>query len=506
MNKRIPTTSPCVAAANKHQPFSKRLAHALVFIMVLSVISDVHTAKADNETLSTRSDQTGITLSLYQHNLALVTETRSITLANGRNTIIWQEIAPALKPETAWLRLLQQPEQLQIHAQHFDLKRLTPQSLLESHIGKTVTVIRIHPTTGEETRETATVLSTEGGGILQYADRIETGVPGRLAFSTIPDHLHNKPALHFTLDNKLTLPTPLELQLIYLTQGLTWHADYVLELDQNDRLASLTGFATLTNQSGIDFYQTKMQLIAGDINQSTPVRTPVARHLAKEIEMTSAAAYADIESTPHFELHRYALPETITLNNDQTRQVSFLTARAIPVEKQFVLPGQSHYFSSYYFSPEQKQHIDVYISFQNTGGDLGRPLPRGIIRAYKQDQKEDVHFIGEDSIQHTANNATVRLKLGQVFDISAEKKQTDFKRIPTPDNATRQFETAHQITLNNAKKEPVTVTVREPIPGDWRIMYESHSHKKISSHLAEWHIEIPADSQIKLDYRVRTTL
>lgn len=506
MKHCIRTAFHTVITVFKRQRLYQHLSCALAFTMALAAVNEVNIAKAANETRSTRSDQTGITLTLYQHNLALVTESRTIRLTSGHNTIMWQDIAPALRPETAWLRLPQHPEELQIRAQHFELRRLTPQSLLESHIGETITIIRTHPATGEEIRETATVLSTEGGAILQYADRIETGVPGRLAFPTIPEHLQIKPALHFTLDNRFNSPAPPAFQLSYLTHGLSWYADYILELDQDDRLANLTGFATLTNQSGIDFHQANTQLIAGDVSQSTPARTPAAKSMHRNAELSSVAAYADIESTPHFEQHRYALPETISLNNDQTRQVSFLSARTITVEKQFVLPGQSHYFSSYYYSPEQKQNIDVYISFQNTDGDLGKPLPRGTIRAYKQDRQGNVHFIGEDSIQHTANQETVRLKLGQVFDISAEKKQTDFKRIPTPDNNIRQFETAHQITLNNAKKELVTVTVREPVPGDWRIISESHPHDKISSQLAEWRIEIPAESQVMLNYRVRTVL
>jgi len=490
----------------KNQQCLNQFKILMICIMSLSLFGKIDAANAIDSTASTRSDGTGIALSIYQHNLALIKDTRNIALANGHNRLIWQEIATEIKPETAWLRRLKHPEQLRILGQHFDLKRLTPQSLLESHIGEAITVIRTNPVNGEEIREPATVLSINDGAILQYADRIETGIPGRIAFSTIPTNLHDKPALYISLDNMTKNHSSHDLELTYLTQGLAWRADYVLELDQDERQASLIGFAALTNQSGIDFQHAKVQLIAGDINQINTVRTPAAKRLSREVEMVSAAAYADIETEPHFELHRYILPEAITLSNDQTRQISFMTSRGIPVKKQFVLPGQSHYFSSYYYSPEQKQAIDVYISFQNTGNSLGKPLPQGIVRAYKLDQQGDVHFVGEDSIQHTANLSTVRLKLGRAFDVSAEKKQTDFKRIPTPDNAVRQFETAHQITLHNTKKETVTVIVREPIPGDWQIISESQSHEKISAHLAEWHIEIPAESQVKLDYRVRTVL
>lgn len=476
------------------------------FVTALSAFNWTGNTQAAAEKIAAQSDQTSLSISLYQSNLALIKDTRSLTLDNDRTQVVWRDIATEIKPETAWLKRLQYPEHFQVLSMHFDLKRLTPQSLLESHLGETITVIRTHPVTGEETREPATLLSTNGGVVLGFDDRIETNISGRIAYPAIPPGLHDKPAMHILLNTTPGNPSRHDLELTYLTHGLSWQADYILELDPDERHANLTGFAALTNQSGIDFHHARTQLIAGDINQASPVRAPAVRRLNKEVETLSAATFADMATEPHFELHRYILPERITLRDNQTLQVSFLSARGVPIKKQFIVEGQSHYYSSYYQPSTQKQAADTYVNFNNTGTGLGIPLPGGTARAYQADLQGDVHFVGEDRMNHMANKATVQLKLGQAFDVSIEKKQTDFKRIPSPDQTIRQFETAHQIILSNAKKETVTVIVREPVPGDWQMLSASLPHQKVASHLAEWQIEIPAESQTILTYRVRTTL
>lgn len=469
-------------------------------------------------TITTQSDQTGLALSVYQHNLGLVKDSRDVTLTPGQNTLSWRDIAAGIKTETAWLKYAQHAQPLQVRAQYFDLNRLTPQQLLDSYVGKTIGVMRTHPVSGDEIHESATVLSTNGGIILQFADRIETGVPGRLAFPSLPPDLSDKTVMHIVLDHsaeqtsqQTTQPTaPHGLELTYLTHGLSWRADYILELDPTEQHAALTGFAELTNQSGIDYHHAAIQLIAGNVNQTSPGRASAAakmlrQDIAREMEMMSAAV-ADVQTEAHFELHRYTLPQPITLRDKQAKQVAFLSAGNIALEKQFVLHGQNHYYTRFYQLPEQKQNANVWLNFDNTGDGLGKPLPGGIVRVYQPDRNGSTHFIGEDAINHTANKARVRLKVGQAFDIFAEKKQTDFRKIPSSDPNVRQFETTHHITVHNAKKEPVTVVIREPIPGDWSILSESHVHKKITSNLAEWHIEVAGEDRVELTYRVRATL
>ena len=135
--------------------------------------------------------------------------------------------------------------------------------------------------------------------------------------------------------------------------------------------------------------------------------------------------------------------------------------------------------------------------------NLGMPLPGGTVRVYKKDESGFLQFVGEDQVVHTPERSSIQLHLGDAFDITADKRQTDFKKQAgiVPFNA--QFESAYEITLNNAKKEPVLVKVQEPIPGDWAILSESAPHTKENAHLASWKVTIPAEASAQLTYRVK---
>lgn len=197
------------------------------------------------------------------------------------------------------------------------------------------------------------------------------------------------------------------------------------------------------------------------------------------------------------EYHLYGLQRPTTIKENQTKQVALLSASNIPTTKQLVLQGAQHYYRGQYGQIGTKMKVGVYVQFENKkASQLGMPLPKGIMRVYKKDSKGNAQFVGEDRIDHTPKNETVRLKLGNAFDVTADKKQTDFKKA-----SNREFRTAFEIVLRNAKSEPVTVTVQEPIGGDWKILSESAPHKKVSSSMAQWKIKVPAEGSTKLTYR-----
>jgi len=148
--------------------------------------------------------------------------------------------------------------------------------------------------------------------------------------------------------------------------------------------------------------------------------------------------------------------------------------------------------------------VGVFVEFDNKeAAKLGMPLPKGIMRVYKKDSAGNAQFVGEDSIDHTPRNETVRLKLGEAFDVTADKKQTDFKKLPNPAKGNSVFESAYEIVIKNAKKERVTVNVLEPIPADWKIIKESQASTKAASNTAAWKVEVPADGKTVLTYRVQ---
>lgn len=168
-----------------------------------------------------------------------------------------------------------------------------------------------------------------------------------------------------------------------------------------------------------------------------------------------------------------------------------------------MLAGANYYYSGQYGDIGQKLKVGVFVEFQNKGEGLGIPLPKGVIQVYKKDAQGNAQFVGEDQINHTPKNESVRLKLGEAFDVTADKKQTDFQKLTGTGRSGNIFESAYEIVLKNAKTEAVTVVVREPMPGDWTMISESQPHTKATSGIAEWKVTVPADGKATLTYRVR---
>ncbi len=444
-------------------------------------------------------EQKEVAVTIYNGNLALVKDARRIKLDREFNRLAWREVSAQMRPETAQLRNLTNPVGFRLQEQNFDFDLLTSEKLLEKYLGKEVTVIRTNPATGVEAREKAMILATNGGTILKFADRIETGVPGRLAFPGVPENLRDQPTLVISLINPVAGEQDLELS--YLTAGLSWHADYVAELNERDNHLDFNGWVTLTNQSGATYPNARVQLVAGDLNRVHP-QLPISRN----VSMAKMADADEIKQESLFEYHLYTLQRTTTLAENQTKQVALLSATGVPVRKEFLLTGVNYYYSGQYDKIGQKLKVGVFVEFHNKGEGLGIPLPKGIIRAYKKDKQGNAQFVGEDQIDHTPTNEVVRFKLGDAFDVTADRKQTDFQRLGGEGRQYAVFESAHQIVLKNAKKEAVTVIIREPVPGDWTMVSESQSHTKATSGVVEWKVSVPADGKATLTYRVRVKL
>ncbi|SFW14005.1 DUF4139 domain-containing protein [Nitrosovibrio sp. Nv17] len=471
---------------------------AIAMLALFSCPGIAAPADPGGEVTATAAQQKAVAVTIYNDDLALVKDTRAIVLDREFNRLAWREVSARMRPETAQLRNLTHPEGFRLQEQNFDFDLLTPEKLLEKYLGKEVTVIRTNPATGGETRETATVLATQGGTILRFPDRIETGVPGRLAFPGVPENLRDRPTLIVSLVNASSGRQDLELS--YLTGGLSWHADYVAELNGQDDRLDFNGWVTLTNLSGAAYPDARLQLVAGDLNRVRPPQ-PLPREV---MAMAAKAADADeMRQESLFEYHLYTLQRPTTLAENQTKQVALLSAAHVPVRKELLLAGANYYYSGQYGDMGRKQKIGVYVEFLNRGEGLGVPLPKGIVRVYKKDAQGNAQFVGEDRIDHTPRNETVRLKLGDAFDVTADRKQTDFRRLGGEGRHDAIFETAYRLVIRNAKKEAVTVTVQEPVPGDWTMLTESHPHAKAASGIAEWKLAVPADGSSTLDYRVR---
>jgi hypothetical protein len=472
----------------------------IISMLIFLTVGQTGVASVNDEVKSTIQDQSEVAVTIYNDQLALVKDLRKIRLESGFNKLAFREVSAQMRPETALLRSLDYPEGFRLIEQNFDFDLLTPQKLLEKYVGKKVRLVKTHPITGKEKLLDAIVLSVNNGVVLKVGDRIETGVPGRIVFDEVPGNLRDRPTLVMQLNSATS--TPQQLQLSYLTGGLSWKADYVAELDESDQFVDLTGWVTLSNQSGATYKNAKLQLVAGDVNRVENEYKQVKEKFEMLVDESMADASAMVEEAL-FEYHLYTLQRPTTIAENQTKQVSLLSATKIPVKKEFLLKGQNYYYQSSYGSIGQKLKVGVFVEFNNDKvSNLGMPLPKGVVRVYKNDNTGNAQFVGEDRIDHTPKNEEVRLKLGDAFDVTADKKQVSFKKAHAIGKYNYAYKASFQIDLKNAKTEAVEVVVQEPIPGDWKIKQESQQHEKVASGTAEWKIKVPAEGQASLTYEV----
>jgi hypothetical protein len=333
---------------------------------------------------------------------------------------------------------------------------------------------------------------------LQYANRIETGIDGRLIFPSLPANLRDRPTLVIDLDNASGAAQNVELS--YLTGGLSWRADYVGELNNADSRLDLSGLITLGNESGTTYTNAKLQLVAGDVN-TVPSEDNVARTLGQ----MAVARPTSVSNENLLEYHLYSLARPTTIADKQTKQVALLSASSIPVIKALELRGAPDYYTSAAGDLGQKLKFGVYLEFTNDGGGLGIPLPGGTVRIYKKDSKGNAQFVGEDAIDHTPRHERVRLHLGEAFDVTANKKQTDFHEYRQPSFYV--YQSSYEIELHNAKDQAQPVKIIEPMPtANWQIISENYRHEKSSATTATWNITLPPNSKQTLRYTVRVSV
>ena len=434
---------------------------------------------AQGELVSTASDQTGISLTIYNNGRALVKDKRRIDLPAGTSTLAFREVSARIRPETALLT--GGPEILE---QNFEYDLLSPESLLRKYVGREVQLVRQNPTTGEDLPpERAQVLSAGGGVVLKTEGRIETGIPGRLTYPDLPADLRDRPTLTLTLRNDA--PGPREIELSYLTGGLSWQADYVAELAEDEKSLNFKGWVTLTNESGASYKNARLQLVAGKVNV-VQTEAPVMMVKSRAAMPKAAGAANDMAEEAMFEYHLYTLERPTTALENQKKQVALLQADGVQSAKEYVLRGAEYYYHNAAANLGDRLDVAVELDLKNEREHgLGLPIPAGVVRVYKRDSRGFLQFVGEDRIDHTPDKETMRLRLGSAFDVTAARKQTGFKKLGGSTQYNYSFESSYELTLKNAKDTPVTVKVLEPIPGDWEITRASAKHEKPAAHAAQ---------------------
>jgi hypothetical protein len=306
------------------------------------------------------------------------------------------DVAAQINPATVLLKSLTDPQKLRILEQNYEYDLLNPQKLLEKYVGKKITLWEKNHYTGEERKVEALLLSVNGGPIYQVNGAIYLNYPGRVILPSIPENLIARPTLVWRLKNSLAGSQMIEAT--YLTKGINWRADYVLTLNAKDDQGDLAGWVTIDNKSGATYKNALLKLVAGDVNRARGERemADALRGMAAK----SAAEAQAFQEEGFFEYHLYSLDGQTTIKQNQSKQISLLSAAEIPIRKDMIYYGAQHYYRNRYGKPISNQKVGVYLEVANTKKNhLGIPLPKGVVRVYKADRSGSLQFIGEDRIE-----------------------------------------------------------------------------------------------------------
>lgn len=441
---------------------------------------------------STSADREAVTLTVYNQNFGLVREIRSIQLGRGLLGLEFGDVASTIQPETVHIRSLNRGSPLSVLEQNYQYDLLNPQKLLEKYVGRTV---KIHVWNREEEREEtieAEVLSVNGGTILRIGDEITYNVPGRISFPEVPENLIASPTLVWLLNSQAERQ---RVETSYLAGGINWKSDYVMVLNEDDSEAGVTGWVTLTNNSGAGYENATLKLVAGDV-QRVGDRDDIRMMQRVALEAAADAAFSE---EAFFEYHLYTLERPTTIRQNEQKQVTLLESPGFDVDKHLIFYGAAHYYRGSYGQVVSNQKVGVYLDFDNRASNgLGMPLPAGVVRVYKRDSSGAQQFIGEDRIDHTPRDETVRIKMGEAFDVVADRRQMDYDVLGSCVS-----ESSWEISLRNHKDENSVVEVMEPVGGDWEIISSSHRAEKLDAHTFKFTVDVGERGEEKVTYRVR---
>jgi hypothetical protein len=475
--------------------------HTRHFFLVISIclVSTLVTSAQSSEQTTTGRDRQSANITVYNSNLGLVRETRRLTLPQGRIALRFADVTAQIRPETVHLASLTAPASLRILEQNYQYDLLNPAKLLDKFVGREITLVLRHYQNNTETFEPvqATLLSNNGGQVWRINGQIVINPSNisEMRFPDLPKNLVATPTLVWDVENREAGTQTIEAS--YLTGGMNWRADYVLLVNADDTKGDLQGWVTLTNSSGATFEEARLQLVAGNVNRVSEQRDNA---MAGAMLRKSVESEQQFQEQGFFEYHLYTLQRPTTIRDNETKQVSLLEAAGFEVKKEFVLNGQRYYYTGYN-NPGQpiKEKVGVYMQFRNSQQNkLGMPLPAGTVRLYKKDDKGNQQFIGEDKIDHTPKDEDVRVKVGDAFDVVAERKQMDYKVI-----ARNVYEYAYEIKIRNHKDSPITVIMNEPIGGDWEMISSTFEARKTAAFAAQFNVPVAKDGEATLSYRVR---
>lgn len=471
-----------------------------------------------------------VQLTIYNDNFAVARTTIPLDLHAGENTVVTTDVTTQLEPDSVILRDPSGKRTLHILEQNYDAGIVTQEWLLKKYEGKTIQFQQTFYNTpaGAPTQQVIEGRIVRAGGSGNYGNpmqqplievngHLQFQLPGTPLFPADTSGLLLKPTLRWIIDAPAAERFPAELD--YMTEGMSWQATYNVIMPETTPAgtadhADILGWVTLQNNSGTDFPSATIQLMAGDVAKIRNLAIngrggPMAYEMATAVSVSPP----NVTQKPFDDYHLYDLHRTLALPSGETKQVQFLEASGVTVERSYQFedsvalpqPGYPGYHNiSRDWGFTAKPEVSVREEIRNTQANhLGMPLPAGRIRLYRREASGQMQFVGENQITHTPENQSLHLVSGQSFDITGTRKQTDFH----VDNNAHYMDESFSIKLSNAKSGPVTVHVVEHMnrAANWQITDKSADYDKQDSSTIDFPVSVPAKGDATLTYSVHYT-
>ncbi|HEX5482778.1 MAG TPA: DUF4139 domain-containing protein [Terriglobia bacterium] len=453
---------------------------------------------------STVASRKKLSLTVYNSGMALVRDTREVTIPEGEVWLRLAGVAEKAEPDTVQMVSVTAPHDLGVLEQSYSYNPVTLPKLLDAYVGKTITVVRSRWQNGAVTEEPVQAkLLAANPPVWEVKGQIVTGLETQhYIFPSLPSDFYSQPAFTWLLRNHHSGPQTVEAS--YLTNGMSWSADYVLVISAAGKLADLTGWVTLKNESGASYPDAALQLIAGHVQRvyrggvvgGVPGGVPGA---FSDRMMAAQAPAPQFVQQPFSAYHLYTLARHATLPDNESKQIRLLGASGVHITRTYEVNGQTYYYRNPEPGAPRHDPVEMHAKFENSkANSLGMPLPEGTVRVYQTDSSGLEQLIGEANIQHTPEGETLNLNVGSAFDVIEERKQTDYQRL-----SAHSAESSYEVTLRNHQSQSIEVSVNEPFQGDWRVLNSNFSYEKTSAFSARFKVPVKAGGTAVLKYRVQ---
>ncbi len=458
-------------------------------------------ALAQPTIVSEPESQEGVSLTIYNQNFAVVREVRPLNLQRGMNLVRIEGVAAQIDPTSISIQSLDHPGSLSVREQNYQYDLIGTNSVLDKAVGQRIRLIR-HTDRGTEI-ETGILLSQPSQGrIVQLDDgRVLVNPGGTIELMSMPEGLLSRPSLLWQLNAGTGGLHRTEVS--YMTNGITWSADYVAVINEDETEVNITGWVTLNNQSGATYRNASLQLLAGDVRRVQDQQRGVYAEVFGLAR--NAAAPPAFQEESFFEYHLYTLDGTTTLRQRETKQMELLGASGVGVERRLIFDGSGTYFPFYRArrpgagGATEELSAAIVLEMENSESNgMGMPLPKGKVRVYKKDRRGNLQFLGEDLIDHTPRNETIRLYIGDAFDVVGTRRQTDNRVLSSCVS-----EQSYEIQVRNRKETAVDVDVVERVWGDWTITQRSHQYNDLDSRTIEFPVHLDPDETEEVTYTIR---